>query len=158
MLWLLIPIFGTVVAATAAAVVCSEDTDKEAAERLASAKERARAEALAKREASEKLHSAREQQLAGEIKRQLDVLFKLHSDVVQRPVDAILRFNVEALHAYVAVLPPSTPQALLSKLRLLVPEVLFSSQWLNLDVEASTLRDEIRSLKYLKHQLRNRAI
>lgn len=152
MWWLLIPVIGTVVAAVAS----SDNSEKEAAERRVRAQERA--EALAREKARQELQAQRRQQLASDTDRQLDKLMELHADIVQRPANAALGVNEEALQAFVASTPLSTPQGQLRALCLLAPGTRFSSPWLDRELETKTLRKEIRALKHLKQELLDKSI
>lgn len=149
MWWLLIPVIGTVVAA----VVSSDSAEKEAAEHLARTQERERAKARARKKAREDLLTQRRKQLASDTDRQLDELMALHADIVQRPTDAMLGVNVEALQAFAACTPLGTSHGQLKALRLLAPETRFSSNWLDRELEAKALRKEILGLKRLKQEL-----
>lgn len=149
MWWLLIPVIGTVVAAVAS----SDSSEKEAAERRARAQEREEAEVQARKKARKELQAQRRQQLACDTDRQLDKLMDLHADIVQRPANAALGVNEEALQAFVASIPLSTPQGQLKALCLLAPGTRFSSPWLDRELEAKALRKEIRALKHLKQEL-----
>lgn len=152
MWWLLIPVIGAVVAA----VANSDSAEKEEAARRARAKAREQAEALARKKAAEERQAQRRQQLANDTDRQLDELMALHADIVQRPADAMLGVNLEALQAFAASTPHRTAQGQLKALRLLYPKVRFSSPWLDREVQAKALRKDIRTLRQLQQELLER--
>lgn len=154
MWWLLIPVIGTVVAA----VVSSDSSEKEEAERQARAKSRERAEARARKQARDQLQAQRNQQLTRDIDAQLSELMASHKADVMLSGKSHAGVTIESLQAFIASPPQATAQGQLKALRLLAPNTRFSPKWLQCEGQVKTLRTEIQGLKRLKRQLLDRSL
>lgn len=154
MWWLLIPVIGTVVAA----VVSSDSSEKEEAERQARAKSRERAEARARKQARDQLQAQRNQQLTQDIDAQLSELMASHKADIILSGKGHAGVTIESLHAFIASPPQATAQGQLKALRLLAPKTRFSPEWLECEGQAKALRAEIQGLKRLKRQILDRSL
>lgn len=154
MWWLLIPVIGTVVAA----VVSSDSSEKEEAERQARAKSRERAEARARKQARDQLQAQRNQQLTEDIDAQLSELMASHKADIILSGKGHAGVTIESLQAFIASPPQATAQGQLKALRLLAPNTRFSPKWLECEGQVKALRTEIQGLKRLKRQLLDRSL
>lgn len=154
MWWLLIPVIGTVVAA----VVNSDSSEKEEAERQARARSRERAEARVRKQEKEQLQAQRNQQLTQDIDAQLSELMASHKADLILSGKGLAGVTTENLVAFIASPPQATAQGQLKALRLLAPSARFSPQWLERERQAKALRAEIQGLKRLKRQLLDRSL